>query len=52
VFGNPARSHGVVCRCGPMVLNFESATLPAQATCKECGRVYDVAADQSVSEVL
>ncbi len=52
VIGNPARSKGVVCRCGPMILDFDAASLPTQASCNDCGRVYDVSANQLVSEVL
>jgi UDP-2-acetamido-3-amino-2,3-dideoxy-glucuronate N-acetyltransferase len=44
VLGNPARSVGVVCRCGNLLLRFESAPAECQceAECNDCGRRYDI----------
>lgn len=51
VIGSPAKSVGVVCRCGPMVAKFTDIQLPAEVKCNECGRDYSVSEDQSVKEL-
>lgn len=42
VLGNPARSVGVVCRCGDLLLRFGDAAADTggQAVCGACGRRY------------
>lgn len=43
VLGNPARSVGCVCRCGPLLTRFDDNTDTTEAkavTCNECGRGY------------
>jgi len=44
VLGNPARSVGCVCRCGPLLTRFDSdqaaKTEPQDLTCSECGLKY------------
>ena len=54
VLGNPARSVGVVCRCGPLVHRFPTDSTepnPVTVECKECGREYSIAGSD-VSELL
>jgi len=42
-FGNPARSVGVVCRCGEAVLRSDKLSeVVTSATCKHCARVYTI----------
>ena len=52
VVGNPARSVGVVCRCGEPVLRFAAEEVPveADAVCTACGAAYRVESGD-VSEV-
>lgn len=50
--GSPARSVGVVCRCGPMIAKFDEISLPSLLECKKCGRGYRVDAQRSVTEVV
>ena len=44
VLGNPARSVGCVCRCGPLLIRFDDDqaenTSPQELTCEECGLKY------------
>ncbi|MCA9257628.1 MAG: N-acetyltransferase [Planctomycetales bacterium] len=42
VVGNPARSIGCVCRCGPALMKWEPGSRPASAevNCPRCGDVY------------
>ncbi len=49
--GHPARSVGVVCRCGEPILRFEPGQLTPgkDVPCDRCGRRYDVSPD-AVSE--
>ena len=43
VVGNPARSVGVVCRCGPLVARFDDdLPIEREVTCPECGRRYRI----------
>jgi acetyltransferase-like isoleucine patch superfamily enzyme len=44
VVGNPARSIGIVCRCGEPVLRFDAGTQPpsGKATCLRCKRAYRI----------
>ncbi len=48
VLGNPARSVGAVCRCGPLLTRFddecdgEVATQSRRVVCKECSREYEL----------
>ncbi|MEM6654573.1 MAG: acyltransferase [Planctomycetota bacterium] len=51
--GSPARSVGVVCRCGPPVVKWAAGEpIPAgDYECDRCGRRYRVAADGAVSEL-
>ena len=45
VLGNPARSVGVVCRCGPLIHRFsgeDEGADPIQIACAECGRQYEI----------
>lgn len=50
--GHPARSVGVVCRCGQPVARFKNEEIPVQtgAACSACGRTYDISPDR-VSEI-
>ena len=48
--GSPAKSVGVVCRCGRQILSFADITLPTQVACPDCQRRYHVGADQQVIE--
>jgi acetyltransferase-like isoleucine patch superfamily enzyme len=43
-FGHPARSVGLVCRCGEPLAHFDLApeALSAALTCRACGLAYDV----------
>ena len=51
VLGNPARSVGAVCRCGPLLCRFsETQQPPEQVTCSDCGREYAIAG-QDVTEI-
>ena len=51
VLGNPARSIGVVCRCGPLVVKLsELSAAPAERACAACGRKYRIE-NGNVSEV-
>ena len=51
VLGSPARSVGVVCRCGPLVSRFSETDQPRrQVTCTECGRQYAIDG-QEVTEI-
>lgn len=51
--GSPARSVGVVCRCGPMVYRFDPQTpLPAEVVCDACDRKYRIAIDRIVTEII
>ena len=50
VIGSPARSVGVVCRCGPMIARFADLSLPTTCKCQECDREYEVADDLTVTE--
>ncbi|HEY6563827.1 MAG TPA: acyltransferase [Pirellulaceae bacterium] len=56
VLGNPARSIGVVCRCGPVILRFDSegtaAVAPRSLECPECQRRYQLDENGRVSENL
>ena len=49
--GSPARSVGVVCRCGPMMAKFADLQLPANCECTECGRKYAIDSDLKVTEL-
>jgi UDP-2-acetamido-3-amino-2,3-dideoxy-glucuronate N-acetyltransferase len=43
VLGNPARSVGAVCKCGPMLMKFDGAVKSAHyTTCSHCGSKYRV----------
>jgi acetyltransferase-like isoleucine patch superfamily enzyme len=43
VMGNPARSIGAVCRCGPLIHRFEQSDDPSlTVACQACGRRYRV----------
>jgi acetyltransferase-like isoleucine patch superfamily enzyme len=46
VIGNPARTIGCVCRCGPVVLRYSMDNPPTldRVACPECGRSYAVEA--------
>ena len=51
VLGSPARSVGVVCRCGPLVSRFLETDQPQrQVACSECGRQYAIDG-QEVTEI-
>ena len=51
VLGNPARSVGFVCRCGKLVVKFDSLDEPcSEFTCGICNYTYTVA-DQTVEEL-
>ncbi len=52
VMGHPARSVGLVCRCGQVISRFDPGTIPADGVCfcKTCGRQYDVRGGK-VSEI-
>jgi len=47
--GSPARSAGVVCRCGRPTLRFTGDAMPERLTCGACNRHYTLR-DGSVSE--
>lgn len=53
VVGSPARSIGVVCRCGQLVCRLPAmeAAGPQSAECGVCSRVYRIAGDGSVTEL-
>lgn len=49
--GNPARSVGVVCRCGPLVHRFADGDATAcEVVCSECDRRYAIDAARNVTE--
>ena len=51
VLGHPARPLGCVCRCGELLLRFETMTEPqTDVSCGECGLRYRVS-DQRVEEL-
>lgn len=51
VLGSPARSVGVVCRCGPLVCRFsQTDQAQRQVACAECGRQYAIDG-QEVTEI-
>lgn len=54
VYGNPARSRGVVCRCGPLIHSFSEtcdiAPSGEQVACAACGRRYLIRANRTVDE--
>ena len=50
VLGNPARSVGCVCRCGPLLKRFDDCDQAAEVACKECGRSYQIDAEKNVCE--
>jgi UDP-2-acetamido-3-amino-2,3-dideoxy-glucuronate N-acetyltransferase len=41
VLGNPARSVGCVCKCGPMLMKFDSG-FDGEIACKSCGSRYRI----------
>ena len=51
--GNPARSVGAVCRCGQLLLRFESHAVPERSgfTCFACSRGYDLTAGRVTERV-
>ena len=49
--GSPARSIGLVCRCGPLIVRFADVTTPGEFTCRECSRAYAIDGHQKVTEV-
>jgi len=53
VIGNPARSVGAVCKCGPMLVKFndESKEREFEVVCKECEAKYLVNANREVTEL-
>jgi len=48
VVGNPARPIGCVCRCGQLLVRFESAPQPEQVACSSCCRNYALHGTQVV----
>lgn len=58
VIGNPARSVGVVCRCGPLLVRFDAfdvvdgdmRDIVQDVRCPECGRRYHVNNGDEVTE--
>ena len=50
VLGNPARSVGAVCKCGPMLMKFGEEEFTGEVTCKSCGEKYRVSG-QVVTEL-
>ena len=51
--GHPARSVGCVCRCGQLLLRFNSE-LPGETdaiTCTTCGLCYKVGTDKTITEL-
>lgn len=48
--GHPARSIGVVCKCGPMILKFSEEKISQDVTCPHCGLKYHVEG-QTVTEL-
>ncbi len=50
VIGNPARSIGAVCRCGPPVVRFDEHFTPNEYRCTACQRRYRIASDFAVAE--
>lgn len=52
VVGSPARSVGVVCRCGQLIQRFgEEPARAERLVCSACRREFHMAADQTVTEV-
>ncbi len=51
--GNPARSVGCVCRCGPQLASFSDLVegQTVRVTCDECGRSYEIDGDCLVTEI-
>jgi acetyltransferase-like isoleucine patch superfamily enzyme len=52
VLGNPARSVGAVCTCGPMLLKFEGRPLDCDVTCKHCGSMYHIIGDDNAGYLV
>ena len=50
VVGNPARSTGAVCRCGPPIARWRAGAKPPQGVfaCSTCGRSYRISGDEVV----
>ncbi|MEQ1905485.1 MAG: DapH/DapD/GlmU-related protein [Pirellulaceae bacterium] len=51
VVGNPGRSIGSVCRCGPLVHRFSENQSPLEVACDKCHRRYKIDRNQCVSEI-
>ena len=52
VIGSPARSVGVVCRCGPLVHRFsDNDEETVKVACTECNRQYEIDKQKSVTEL-
>lgn len=51
--GQPARSVACVCRCGQLLLHFDSSGIqePNTVKCKTCGLSYSVSTDRRVTEL-
>jgi acetyltransferase-like isoleucine patch superfamily enzyme len=49
VLGNPARSIGAVCKCGPMLMKFEKEFV-GEVACSACGAKYRING-QAVTEL-
>jgi UDP-2-acetamido-3-amino-2,3-dideoxy-glucuronate N-acetyltransferase len=45
VLGNPARSVGCVCKCGPMLMKFTDAPFTGDVQCRHCKANYKVTAN-------
>ena len=52
VVGNPARSIGIVCRCGEPVLRFAAGSRPpsGEVTCVHCKRAYHIDGERVCEE--
>ena len=50
VFGNPARFHGYVCRCGEILSRLEERSC-IQVKCQACGLAYQIS-DRKVVEIV
>lgn len=50
--GSPARSIGLVCRCGPLIVRFADVAAPGEFTCRKCSRAYAIDGHQKVTEVV
>jgi acetyltransferase-like isoleucine patch superfamily enzyme len=48
VLGNPARSVGCVCKCGPLLMKFEDPNFNGDVGCKVCGAKYHVVGQKVV----